>query len=49
MNTKNKKVEDSNNKTEEKIIKKVFKKKKISKKKIFQLESLLLIQHLTIQ
>ena len=26
MNTKNKKVEDSNNKTEEKIIKKVFKK-----------------------
>ena len=48
MNTKNKKVEDSNNKTEEKIIKKVFKKKN-KQKKIFQLESLLLIQHLTTQ
>ena len=34
MNTKNKKVEDSNNKTEEKIIKKVFKKKNKQKKNI---------------
>ena len=34
MNTKNKKVEESNNKTQEKVIKKVFKKKNKQKKNI---------------
>ena len=34
MNTKNKKVEENNNKTEEKVIKKVFKKKNKQKKNI---------------
>ena len=34
MNTKNKKVGEDNNKTEEKVIKKVFKKKNKQKKNI---------------
>ena len=47
MNIKNKKVENNDNKVEEKIVKKVVK-KKIKQKKIFLLELPLLIQLLII-